>query len=478
MDLPVPEGADIVQWGEGADVDHQLDAVSAELEACGAGFVKKHRLPGASVGVVLSDGLAWSGQIGFSNLQRRESPRTSTLYAIASITKTFTGTAIMQLVARGLVALDEPVMTYLPELKDADVSVGPIEAVTIRRMLSHESGLAEEPPGTDWATYVREGVPGEVLRRASEIGTKVPPNTQVKYSNLAYLLLGEVVTRVSGTPYADYVRQEILGPLAMTSTEWSPLPPELDARRATGYNPRTFSDELDLAYDGMLAWSEAGLWSSVEDLARWLVFQLGAYAAPEVDSPILSSATLRTMHKPRYLVDELWNRAWGITWYGVRRDDGIWIQHSGGWQGFITDVCFDPVAKVGAIALLNGVGDAPSLAMDLGAIARKSLASRAPEIEPGEPTPDAYRSLLGVYFDSEYGELVQVEWRDAALMVLMPTDPAYKVTLLKGDAPDTFIVAPGVRPSGETCRFERRADGRVASMYLAVGTFQRLDTIE
>jgi hypothetical protein len=205
---------------------------------------------------------------------------------------------------------------------------------------------------------------------------------------------------------------------------------------------------------------------------------MGAYATPDSDSPILSSATLRTMHKPRYLQDELWTRAWGITWYGVRRNDVIWIQHSGGWDGFITDVCFDPITKVGAVALLNGVGDAPTLAMDLGTIARTSLASRAPEITPSEATPEEYRSLLGVYLDSEYGELVQVEWRDAKPMVVSPTDPAYKVTLLKGDLPDTFIVGPGIRPSGETCTFQRRADGRVVSMYLAVGTFRRLDTID
>jgi CubicO group peptidase (beta-lactamase class C family) len=459
-------------------MDSQLDAASAELEACAARFVKDKRLPGASVGVVLPGRLAWSGQIGFSDLQRREAPKVSTLYAIASITKTFTGTAIMQLEARGLVDLDDPVTKYLPELDGADASVGPIGAVTIRRMLSHESGLAEEPPGTDWALHVRESVPSEVLRRASEIGVRVPPNTQVKYSNLAYLLLGEVVTRVSGTPYKEYVRQQILQPLAMTSTDWSPLPPELDGRRATGYAPRTFSDELDLAHEAMLASSEAGLWSSVEDLARWLVFQMGAYATPESDSPILSSATLRTMHKPRYLVDELWTRAWGITWYAVHRDDGIWVQHSGGWDGFITDVCFDPKSKVGGIALLNGVGDAPSLAMDLAAIARKSIKSRAPELAPSEPTPDAYRPLLGVYLDSEYGELVQVEWRDAALVVVMPTDPAFKVTLLPSATSDSFIVAPGIRPSGETCTFARRADGRVVSMYLAVGTFRRLDSLD
>jgi len=459
-------------------MDDRLESVSEELTACAARFVKDHRLAGAAVGVVLPGGLAWSGQVGFSNVSRREASKPTTLYAIASITKTFTGTAIMQLEARGLLDLDDSVTKHLPELEAADSSFGPIGAVTIRRMLSHESGLAEEPPGTDWANHVREASPSEVLRRASEIGVKVPPSSQWKYSNLAYQLLGEVVTRVSGTPFTQYVREAILQPLAMTSTGWGPLPPELDARRATGYAPRTFSDELELAHEGMSAWSEAGLWSSVEDLARWLVFQMGPYATPESDSPILSSATLRSMHKPRYLVDALWTRAWGISWYGVRRDDGIWIQHSGGWDGFITDVCFDPIARVGAIALLNGVGDAPTLAMDLGAIARRSLAAKAPEITPSEPTPEAYRPLLGVYLDSEYGELVQVEWRDSALVVVMPTNPAYTLTLLSSEAPDTFVVAPGVRPSGETVTFGRRSDGRVVSMFLAVGTFRRLDTLD
>jgi CubicO group peptidase (beta-lactamase class C family) len=471
---------DIVREGdiEGLGMETQWDALSRELEACAARFVKEQRLPGASVGVVTPEGLAWSGGIGFSDVGRREPPKPSTLYAIASITKTLTGTAIMQLENRGLLDLDDPVTTYLPELHDADAAVSPISVVTLRRMLSHESGLAEEPPGTDWSLHVREAVPNEVLRRASEIGTRVPPNTQWKYSNLAYQLLGEVVTRVSGTPFIDYLREHILQPLDMTSTSWSPLTPDLNARRATGYAPRTFSDELQLAHEGMTAWSEAGLWSSVEDLAKWLTFQMGAYAAPEIDSPILSSATLRSMHKPRYLTDELWTRAWGISWYARRRDDGIWIQHSGGWDGFITDVCFDSTGKVGAIALLNGVGDAPSLAMDLAAIAHKSLGSKAPEIKPPEPTPDPFRSLLGVYVDAEYGELVQVEWRDAALVVVMPTDAAFKVTLLESETPDRFVVAPGIRPSGETVTFERRGDGRVVSMFLAVGTFRRLDTLD
>ena len=110
--------------------------------------------------------------------------------------------------------------------------------------------------------------------------------------------------------------------------------------------------------------------------------------------------------------------------------------------------------------------------------ARRALAARPVPIEAPAPIPDAYRALLGVYLDAEYGELVKVEWRDGALVVVAPTNPAWKVTLLDGPTSDTFIVAPGIRPSGETVTFDRRVDGRVTSMYLAVGTFRRLDTLD
>jgi hypothetical protein len=264
----------------------------------------------------------------------------------------------------------------------------------------------------------------------------------------------------------------------MDSTDFRPLPADLDARRATGYAPRAFTDELDPVDVGPLSWAEAGLWSSVEDLGRWLVFQMAAYDEASVASPVLAPATLRAMHKPRYLADDAWSRAWGIAWYGVRRDDVVWIQHSGGWYGFITVASFDPIAKVGVVVLLNGVGEATALAARLGGIARAALAARAPVIDVPTPTPASYRALLGVYFDDEYAALVRVEWRDGRLVVRHPSTPGESMALLATDDPDVFIVEPGFRPSGERVRFTRRGDGRVNAMYLAVGTFRRLDTLD
>ncbi|HET8968033.1 MAG TPA: serine hydrolase domain-containing protein, partial [Gaiellaceae bacterium] len=187
--------------------------LASKYEATTAAFVKEHRLPGAAVGVVHDGELAWAGGVGFADRASRRPSDPKTLYRIASITKTFTATAIMQLRDEGKLALDDPAVSFLPELEAAQSPLGPIQSLTIRRMLSHESGLQSEPPGTDWSDVLYEDDPGRTLARAAEIATRVPVHTQWKYSNLAYQLLGEIVSRVSGTPYPKYIRSKLLRPL-------------------------------------------------------------------------------------------------------------------------------------------------------------------------------------------------------------------------------------------------------------------------
>ncbi|HXP18571.1 MAG TPA: serine hydrolase domain-containing protein [Streptosporangiaceae bacterium] len=451
--------------------------VAADLEARAASFVKENRLPGAAVGVVHGTDLAWSAGVGFADVSTRRSPKATTLHRMASITKTFTGTAVMRLHEDGRLHLDDPAVAYLPELRGMTSAFGPVETVTIRRMLSHESGLASEPPGTDWTMPVYEGAPGRTLERAAEIGTKVRPNTQLKYSNLAYQLLGEIVARVSQTPYPQYVKEEILDPLAMSATGFEPLPAMLDDRRATGYAPRALSDELDPARAVPRVWAEGGLWSCVEDLARWVAFQLGAHADRPRPSPVLAAAPLRGMHKPRYLGDDAWTLAWGVSWYAIRRDDVVWIQHSGNLPGFSANVCFDPRRQVGAVALINGTGDAAGLAMDLATIARGAVSAARPAVEPPATTPDAYRALLGIYASSDLGLFLRLEWRDGKLMFVDPDEADWRPVLAPTGDPDTFIVEPGCRQSGEPAIFRRLADGRVASVHLAAMTLIRLDRV-
>jgi CubicO group peptidase (beta-lactamase class C family) len=433
--------------------------VASRLEAKAASFIKDNRLPGAAVGVVHGGALAWSAGVGFADVAARRPSEATTLYRIASITKTFTGTAIMRLRDEGKLDLDDPVGKHIPE-------VAHLTGVTIRRLLSHESGLQSEPPDTDWRRVRYEPSVAKNILRATDINTKVAPNSQQKYSNMGFQLLGEVVTRLSGMPYADYVRTKLLEPVGMMSSGFEPLAPPLRSRRATGYAGRYVSDELAPSSTPPSIQAEGGLWSCVDDLARWISYQFS-------DDP-----TLREMQRPRYLADEAWTQAYGIAWGAVRRDETVWIGHSGGLHGFRSFVCFDPKHEAGAIALINGVGDAPTLALDLAEIAREAVTSAPPRIDAAKPTPEAYRALIGVYFDVELGVTLRVEWRDGKLTFVDPLFPAWRPTLSPTDDPDVFLIDPGFRQSGENAVFSRLPDGRVASVFVAAGTWMRLEPVQ
>jgi CubicO group peptidase (beta-lactamase class C family) len=454
--------------------DDPVAAIAAKLEAAARSFVREHRLPGGAAGVVHSERLAWSAGVGFADVAAGRAPDVSTLYRVASITKTFTGTAIMQLRDEGRLHLDDPATAHLPELRGAQSPFGPIETVTVRRMLSHESGLMGDPPGTEWSAPRYESEPAANLARAGEIGTRVPPSTQQKYSNLAYQLLGEIVTRVSGVPYGRYLRERILDPLGLSSTVLDPVPGELAPRRAVGYAARGFSDALRESVAAPSTQAEGGLWSCAADMARWVSFQLGAPAAPQV----LGAATLAEMHRPRYLADDTFAEAFGISWYALRRKDVSWVQHSGGLHGFVTNVCFDPNERVGAIALVNGVGPAHELAMELAALARDAVRAAPPPVTAPAPLPPEWAELLGLYADPDYTTILRLEWRDGKLTFVDPDTPTWRPVLRATGAADAFVVEQGVRESGEPCTFHRRGDGRIRSVTFGSALLRRLDPVE
>lgn len=432
--------------------------VGSRLEARAASFVKENRLPGSAVGIVHGNGLAWSGLIGFADVAACRPPELTTLYRIASITKTFTATAIMRLRDEGRLRLDDSVGKYIPE-------VAHLEDVTIRRMLSHESGLQSEPPETDWAEVKYEGRVEQNLQRAPDLAMVIPPNRQTKYSNLGFQLLGEVITRVTGMPYVDFIRERILDPIGMTNTSFEPLSADMENHRATGYAARFLSDNLELASIPPTIYSEGGLWSCVDDLGRWISHQF------------TDDATLREMHRPRYITDADWTQAWCIGWYALRRDKTVWIVHTGSLHGFSSAVCFRPADRLGAVALINGVGDAATLALDLGTIALEAVNATAPRIEPPPPLPEALRDVIGLYIREESGVVIRVEWRDGKLAVIDPGLPAWRPTLTATAERDVFVVDLGVRQSGERAVFRRLEDGRVSGLFLAASTYQRLDPV-
>jgi CubicO group peptidase (beta-lactamase class C family) len=169
--------------------------------------MKKGDITGLSLAVVDKGGLLWSGNFGFADKAKQQTPNANTLYRIGSITKLFTATAIAQLHERGLLDLHDPVSKHLPELKVADCFGGP--DITIAQLLTHQSGLPHSYEPNFWSGDDWRGV------TANLSCDMVPyrPGLIVSYSNIAYTLLGNIIEKVSGEPYERYVLTQILGAL-------------------------------------------------------------------------------------------------------------------------------------------------------------------------------------------------------------------------------------------------------------------------
>ena len=129
------------------------------------------------------------------------------------------------------------------------------------------------------------------------------------------------------------------------------------------------------------------------------------------------------------------------------------------------------------IVLINGLADASMLSMDLGEIVREAVIAMPPTLQAPKPTPPEYQPLLGIYFDPELGLTRRVEWRDGKLTIVDPELAEWRPTLSPTAEADVFVVERGVRESGENVVFHRLADGRVASIFIAAGTWQRLDPV-
>ena len=225
-------------------------------------------LPGLSIGIVDDQKLVWSRGFGFANIENEIPATPQTNYRIASNSKLFTATAVLQLRDAGKLQLDDPVAKHLPWFKYRNNHPG-APVITIRHLLTHTSGLPRESPFPYWmdAEFPTREQMIEALPNQESI---YAPETRLKYSNLALSLAGEVVQAVSGQPYADYIQEHILDPLGMTTTSVL-VPEELRGRLATPYGSRlpdgSRPDRPFMDTKGITP--AAGLSSNVKDLARF-----------------------------------------------------------------------------------------------------------------------------------------------------------------------------------------------------------------
>ncbi len=422
------------------------------------GQILYRHLPGIAVGVVADQELVWATAFGFADTGKKMPMTPQTKFRMASHSKLFTATAVMQLREQGKLRLDDPVSKYLPwfQVKSAESEDPPI---TIEELLTHSSGLPREA-GSHWTTF--EFPTTDQLRALmAERQAPFSPEVRWKYSNLAYSVAGMVIEAVSGQPWADYVQQHIYQPLGMTSSSVDQNVSGL----AVGYSrlmpdgTRGVNGFVDAR--GMAA--ATGITSTVEDMARFASaqFRKGRMGGRQ----ILSTGSLREMHRVRVLENN-WTQGNAIG-FAVRRErDKVYVSHGGGYPGYQTQTMLQLDGKVGVIVLTNADDSnagviATQLMYTVGEAVAKASAPAPMTTTTWDPSWSRFAGLYrGRGGDSQVVEL------NKGLVIITPNganlDNQVRLEPL-GNGQFRYVATAGGGPVGEIVRFVEDG-GRVIRM--------------
>jgi CubicO group peptidase (beta-lactamase class C family) len=412
------------------------EAVAAELERLVRDEQQKQRLPSVTAAVVRDGELVWETAVGAADVKEPRDATPDTQYRVGSITKTFTAAAIMQLRDEGKLDLEDTLDRHVE---------GAAHAPTIRRLLSHTSGLQRETHDDAWlhAHFADVSELLETLDRAEQV---LPPGARFHYSNLAFALLGIVVERVAGVPYTEYVEQRLLQPLGLLRTTFEPQQPA-----ATGYLVQPYVDGVwDEAPVETGAWIAAGqMWGTVRDLCRWAAF------LADPDETVLKKETVEEMRTVQSIDDHLrWTGGYGLGLMLRRDGERVLAGHGGSMPGFIAGVYVSPAEKIGAATLTNSstavLGD---LTPKLVAVTNERWPVPPEPWQVEEPPPDDVVPLLGIWF-MEGSQLV-ISWRNGTLEARFPEDAEWKPpAVFRREAEDRWRIVSGWE-HGELLRVER-----------------------
>src|ERR1051325_10988386 len=202
----------------------KLAAAFPEIEKLFKGFMERSQAPGAVLGVIVDGELVWVKAAGVREKTNNAPVTPDTAFRIASMTKSFTAMSILKLRDDGKLSLDDPVAKYVPEFANLPYPTSDSQVLTIRHLLTHSEGFPEDNPWGDRQLAQSDATLREWLRAGIPFSTA--PGTAFEYSNYGFAILGQIVAKASGRPYADYVRDNILRPLGMNASiyEMSSVP--------------------------------------------------------------------------------------------------------------------------------------------------------------------------------------------------------------------------------------------------------------
>jgi len=375
----------------------------AGFDAAWRPLVAEHRRALEENGVVdgtlaiIRDGrVVAADYFGMADLETGRPVDENTIYHWASITKTFTAVGIMQLRDRGLLRLDDPIVDYVPELREVHNPFGPMEAITLRHLLSHSAGFRAStwPWGGDEPWHPHE--PTEWSQLVAMIPyTRIhfAPGSRYGYSNPGIIYLGRTIEKVTGDVYEAYIDKNIFRPLDMRRSYFDVTPWHLLAHRSNNYrivNGRPVANGLD--FNTGITVSNGGLNAPVGDLARWLGFLMGApEALHAIHESVLARSSLEEMWRPVVPAGDspLGPQAMGLSFFLYEVDGHRLVGHTGSQKSFRSFFLIDPAARVGAIGVVNtadGDDAAPDTARLLGEVSARIAREIFPLFRTGTAT--------------------------------------------------------------------------------------------
>jgi CubicO group peptidase (beta-lactamase class C family) len=322
--------------------------------------IKAAGIVGSSL-VLVRDGAVVARAVdGYQDLNTKRPVDDDTIYHWASITKTFTGIAIMQLRDRGLLSLDDPIVKHVPEFRQVHNPYGDISQVTIRHMMTHTSGLRAPtwPWGGDQPWHPFEPTQWEQLvAMLPYTQLNFAPGTKYSYSNPGVIFLGRIIQLLSGDDYEVYITKNILMPLAMHSAFFDRAPYYLRSDRSHSYM-RTDAGltEARFDFDTGITVSNGGLNAPLGDMARYVAFLMGG-GTPAYDM-VLKRASLEEMWKPQIGASDGEGASGaaaqaGLSFFLERHAGLDFIAHSGDQNGFISHFYLHRPSRTAYIVSFN-----------------------------------------------------------------------------------------------------------------------------
>lgn len=334
------------------------------IDALFRDHAERSHVPGLAYGVIAGGDLIFTNSFGIREIETQAPVDADTIFRIASMTKSFTAAAVLQLRDAGKLRLDEPAATYVPELAALDYPTADSAPITVRQLLTMNGGWPQDDPWADRQLYRTDSALSEVYRDG--VSWSNPPGVRFEYSNYGYMVLGRIITNVAGVPAVEYINRELLHPLGMTSTFWDAVdvPPD---RLAHGYRweDAQWKEEALLPCGGDVA-AFAGIFTSVHDLTRWVSFFLDAWPPrDEIETGPLRRSTRREMQQigtatpPTLTIPEDGGppqvNSGGYGFGLSMTDNGRWrsVGHGGGLPGFGSHMRWLPDYDLGIVALGN-----------------------------------------------------------------------------------------------------------------------------